>query len=174
MFSRNSEKEPPRPADGQKPFGVTTPPAMPAAAPHPATVNSGGSVSVIGTDLAIIGAGLKIVSQGTLQIDGEVQGDVLGSKVIIGQSGKVTGLVNAENVLVEGSVYGTIKGVDVVLKSNATVEGDIYHQMFTLEQGASFEGRSRRPKERGDLVPNLNTSTMSAQQAPPQPVAVEG
>ena len=160
MFSRNSDKETPRGPEPQKPFGAAQPPSLPGSA-RPTTPVSGphGSVSVIGSDLAIIGAGLKIVSQGSLQIDGEVQGDVLGSKVIIGQSGKVTGLVNAENVLVEGAVFGTIKGVDVTLKSSAKVEGNVFHQSFTLEQGASFEGRSRRPKDRAELMPVLTTSS---------------
>lgn len=167
MFSRNADKEPARGPEPQKPFGSTQPPAIPGTAARPAGPVSGqhGNVSVIGSDLAIIGAGLKIVSKGSLQIDGEVQGDVLGSKVIIGQSGKVTGLVNAENVLVEGSVFGTIKGVDVVLKSSARVEGDIFHQSFTLEQGAAFEGRSRRPQDRSELVPNLATSAASSSPA---------
>ena len=112
--------------------------------------------SVIGSDLTIIGSGLKIIAQRTLQVDGEVQGDVLGSTVVVGPSGKVTGLVNAEHVQINGAVHGTIKGVDVILASSAIVEGDIFHQSITLEQGASFEGRSRRPKERGELVPNLS------------------
>lgn len=121
------------------------------------------TTSVIGSDLAIIGTGLKIVAQKTLQVDGEVQGDVIGSKVVIGPSGKVTGLVNAENVHINGAVFGTIKGVDVVLSASAVVEGDIYHQAITLEQGAQFEGRSRRPQERAELVPDLSTPGRAAQ-----------
>ena len=35
--------------------------------------------SVISNDLKIIGQGLKIISQGTLQVDGEVEGDVRGT-----------------------------------------------------------------------------------------------
>src|SRR5262245_33204723 len=34
--------------------------------------------SVISNDLKIIGQGLKIISRGTLQVDGEVEGDVAG------------------------------------------------------------------------------------------------
>ncbi|MGI9423952.1 MAG: bactofilin family protein, partial [Hyphomicrobiaceae bacterium] len=114
--------------------------------------------SLIGSDLAIIGSGLKIVAQQTLQVDGEVQGDVLGARIIIGHSGKVTGLVNAEQVQVNGAVYGTIKAVEVTLASNAVVEGDIFHQTIVLEQGASFEGRSRRPKQREELMPDLRVA----------------
>jgi cytoskeletal protein CcmA (bactofilin family) len=99
------------------------------------------------------------VSRGILQVDGEVQGDVIGQKVVIGPTGKVTGLVNAEEIVVQGAVYGTIKAVDVKLTSSSTVEGDLYHQAFALEQGASFEGRSRRAATREELVPDLDALT---------------
>lgn len=159
MFTRNSERE--------APPGIPTPGA-PAAPPtnvaKPPPVQSAGAASnsVIGRDLTIIGSGLKIVSKGTLQVDGEVQGDVLGQKVVIGPTGKVTGLVNAEEIVVEGAVYGTIKALNVKLSASSVVEGDLYHQSFALEQGASFEGRSRRSENREELVPDLASLTTSA------------
>jgi len=168
MFSRTNEKDQPRPPEPANGF-TNAKPAPAAHRPMPTQSGNYNDISVIGTDLAIIGSGLKIVTQGTLQIDGEVQGDVLGSKIIISQNGRVTGLVNAEAVLVEGKVFGTIKAVDVTLKSTAMVEGDIFHRLFTLEQGASFEGRSRRPENQEELIPNLNTdqhSQASQQQSP--------
>ena len=154
MFSRNSDKEP---APATQAPALPTRRPMPQSSPPPAPAVSGGSAttSIIGSDLAIIGSGLKIVAQQTLQVDGEVQGDVVGSQIIVGQTGKVTGLVNAERVQVNGAVFGTIRGVEVTLSSSAVVEGDIFHHSFVLEQGAHFEGRSRRPKERQELVPDL-------------------
>ena len=41
--------------------------------------------------LKIIGQALRIISRGTLQVDGEVEGDVAGKEVIIGELGQVTG-----------------------------------------------------------------------------------
>ena len=35
-------------------------------------------------------------------------------------------------------------GGDVILKANTHVEGDIVHQSLAIEQGAYFEGKSRR------------------------------
>jgi len=165
MFSRQPEKEAPHAALAAQPFGASTPPSIPSNGARPSGSQAGsGPISVIGSDLTIIGAGLKIVSKGTLQIDGEVQGDVLGTKVVIGSGGKVTGLVNAEHVVVDGAVFGTIKGVNVTLKSTAEVEGDIYHQMFTLEQGGMFEGRSRRSQDTSELIPNLSSDAVSSPQ----------
>ena len=111
--------------------------------------------SVIGNDLKIIGQGLKIISQGTLQVDGEVEGDVGGSEVIIGEKGKVTGTVAAERVIVRGKISGVIRGATVTLQSSARVEGDIHHMSLAIEQGAEFDGRCRRPADAGELNLNL-------------------
>ena len=171
MFSRNPEKDGPA-APQQSAPNPTQMPAAAAAGPtlqrtaRPSTSGGNEMTSVIGSDLTIIGSGLKIIAQRTLQVDGEIQGDVMGSSVIIGQSGKVTGLVNAENVKVNGAVHGTIKGVNVVITSTAAVEGDIFHQTLALEQGAAFDGRSRRPKDQAELVPDLSGAAESGQ---PQP-----
>ena len=178
MFTRNSDKEPPRAAEQPTtmPSAQRRPmPAGPSVAQSAASpaANGASEMSLIGSDLAIIGSGLKIVAQRTLKVDGEVQGDVLGAQIIIGQSGKVTGLVNAEQVQVNGAVFGTIKAVDVTLSSGAVVEGDIFHHSIVLEQGANFEGRSRRPKDRAELVPDLTVSNHSANAAMSSPGPTE-
>jgi cytoskeletal protein CcmA (bactofilin family) len=148
----------------------TTPPPPPAAEPARETARKGAfqmsSLSVIGSDLMILGQGLKIISRGSLQIDGEVMGDVVGQEVVIGDSAKVTGLVNAEKVVVRGMVNGTIRGLDVMLSSNSNVEGDIHHKSLTIEQGAMFEGKSRRPADVESLRPRLEADDVSAEQQP--------
>jgi cytoskeletal protein CcmA (bactofilin family) len=45
-------------------------------------------------------------------------------------------------VIVDGTIEGPIKGGEVILKSRAHVIGDIHHQSLSIENGASFEGRS--------------------------------
>ena len=120
--------------------------------------------SVIGNDLKIIGQGLKIISQGTLQVDGEIEGDVGGTEVIIGEQGKVTGTVAAERVIVRGKVAGVIRGEAVTLQSSARVEGDIHHMQLSIEQGAEFDGRCRRPGSPSEL--NLNLEAVSPQPRP--------
>ena len=183
MFSRQSDKvssqqgavpQAQRPAPPPQPNGseVSLPQAIAetkasdagrSAQQPPPLSGTGMTKSVIGQDLTIIGSGLKIVSKGLLQVDGEVQGDVIGLKVVITSSGKVTGVVNAEEILVEGSVYGTIRAAEVTLAASSVVEGDLYHQSLALEQGSIFEGRSRRVEKREDLVPDLaNLTTRGA------------
>jgi|SRR6476660_6790279 len=59
---------------------------------------SSGEKSVIGNDLKIIGQGLKIIGRGTLQVDGEIEGDVQAVEVVVGERGKVTGMVAGQQV----------------------------------------------------------------------------
>src|SRR5262249_25698073 len=85
MFTRNSTAEPKKlePIKSNAGPNLSAPQApQPQRRPNAAEV---GAKSVIGNDLKIIGQGLKIISQGTLQVDGEIEGDVGGSEVIIGE-----------------------------------------------------------------------------------------
>jgi cytoskeletal protein CcmA (bactofilin family) len=146
MFTRGAAPE------SQEPFRPKPPPKLPRA---PSLGPTGGT-SVISNDLRIIGQGLKIISQGTLQVDGEVEGDVAGAEVIIGEQGKVTGTVAADRVIVRGRISGVIRGMTVALQSSARVEGDIHHMSLAIEQGAEFDGRCRRPGNPADLEINLD------------------
>jgi cytoskeletal protein CcmA (bactofilin family) len=122
--------------------------------------------SVISNDLKIIGQGLKIISQGTLQVDGEVEGDVRGTEVIIGEKGRVTGTVAAERVIVRGTISGVIRGMTVTLQASSRVEGDIHHMSLAIEQGAEFDGRCKRPADASELNLELDGSSVATM---PQP-----
>jgi cytoskeletal protein CcmA (bactofilin family) len=56
----------------------------------------------------------------------------------------VTGNVTAEDVVVRGHLVGSIRGLRITLQAQCHVEGDIFAQSLALEQGAHFDGRSRR------------------------------
>ena len=99
------------------------------------------SQSQIGSDLTIIG---NLVSKGEVHIDGEVQGDLHAANIIVGESARITGGIVADEVIVRGTVMGSIRGKRVVLQSSSKVEGDIFHSQLAIEQGAFFEGKSRR------------------------------
>ena len=111
---------------------------------------------MISNDLRIIGQSLKIISRGTLQVDGEVEGDVGGAEIIIGEEGRVTGTVAAERVIVRGRISGVIRAMTVALQSSARVEGDIHHMSLAIEQGAEFDGRCRRPADASELQLDLD------------------
>jgi cytoskeletal protein CcmA (bactofilin family) len=151
MFTRN-------PTNGAVPPEPRTPPPTGALnrTPQPRPLTVEGGKSVISNDLKIIGQGLKIISRGTLQVDGEVEGDVAGAEIIIGEQGKVTGTIAAERVIVRGRTSGVIRATSVALQGSARVEGDIHHISLTIEQGAEFDGRCRRPADPSELHVDLN------------------
>lgn len=114
-------------------------PAVPAAAP--ARVADRSAASVIGPDLTILGI---LISKGEVHVEGEVQGDIHGSHITIGEKAKITGTIVSEEVVVRGHVMGSIRGRRVMLQASSHVDGDIHHQTLSIEQGAFFEGKSRR------------------------------
>ena len=123
--------------------------------------------SVIGNDLKIIGQGLKIIGRGVLQVDGEIEGDVQAAEVIVGERGKVTGMVAGRQVVVRGKVSGIVCGRTIALQAASNVNGDIHHMSLLIEQGALFEGRSRRARSEQDLNAVVDGS-------PNQQLAVNG
>jgi len=153
MFTRNSD---PAPLDPGKPI-LKPAPASPPQLQHPESSAAG--KSVISNDLKIIGQGLKIISRGTLQVDGEVEGDVAGAEIIIGEQGKVTGTVAAERVIVHGRTSGVIRAMTVALRASARVEGDIHHMSLAIEEGAEFDGNCRRPANSKELEPDLDAQS---------------
>jgi cytoskeletal protein CcmA (bactofilin family) len=97
--------------------------------------------SIIGEDLTIRG---NITSKGEIQIDGEIEGDIRCGSLLLGDKSKVTGGVAAEDVVVRGHIVGSITGLRITLQAQSHVEGDIFCQTLAIEQGAYFEGKSRR------------------------------
>jgi len=97
--------------------------------------------SVIGPDLTIKG---ELISKGELHIDGEFEGNIRGAHVVIGEHARTAGDIIAEEIVIRGHVMGTVRGRVVNLQSTSHVEGDIFHKSFAIEDGATFEGTSRR------------------------------
>jgi cytoskeletal protein CcmA (bactofilin family) len=148
MFTRDS-------TTGQaplEPFAGARPASPPSADGRSAEAGK----SVISNDLRIIGQSLRIISRGTLQVDGEVEGDVGGAEIIIGKEGRVTGTVAAERVIVRGRISGVIRAMTVALQPSARVEGDIHHMSLVIEQGAEFDGRCRRSANASELQLDLD------------------
>ena len=107
----------------------------------PSVSGSDHKISIIGLDLTVIG---DVTSKGELRVDGEVEGDIDGNRVVVGEQARITGTVRAEDIVIFGQVMGSVGGRSVSLQSTSRVEGDVYHQVLIIEQGASFEGKSVR------------------------------
>jgi len=94
----------------------------------------------------VIAEGLKIVgsvtAEGLVEVNGQVEGELHCTSLVISRQGRVAGTITAQRVVVDGNVEGPIQGGEVLLNSKAHVVGDIHHQSLAIEKGAYFEGRS--------------------------------
>src|SRR4029078_9841253 len=72
------------------------------------------------------------------------QGGTHCASLLLGDKSQVSGRVIAEDIVVRGRVVGSVRGLRVPLQAQSHVEGDIFHQSLAIEQGAYFEGKSRR------------------------------
>jgi len=94
----------------------------------------------------VIAKGIKIVgsvtAEGLVEVNGQIDGELHCTSLIVSRGAHVTGTIAAGRVVVDGKVDGPIQGGEVILKSNAHVVGDIQHQSLAIERGAYFEGRS--------------------------------
>jgi cytoskeletal protein CcmA (bactofilin family) len=99
------------------------------------------ALSSIGPTMSVVG---QVVCTGQARVFGRVEGELRVSDLLIGEGGHVEGTVIAQEVTVRGHVKGTIRALRVRLEDGATVEGDIFHRSLLVEEGALFEGSSRR------------------------------
>ena len=123
--------------------------------------------SIISNDLTIMGQDLKIISKGALKVDGEIQGEIRGVDIIVSENGKVTGTISAQSVIIDGKVMGTVQAAMVTLRKKAHVEGDVHHTSLTIEEGAIFDGRSRRHEDAAELAPQLDVQGQTPSSSPP-------
>jgi cytoskeletal protein CcmA (bactofilin family) len=102
--------------------------------------------SLIAENVSLAG---DLASDGDVQLDGAVQGDLRVGHLTIGETGQVEGAITADAVEIRGRVMGTVTAKAVRLYATARVDGDITHGQLAIDAGAQFVGRSVK------LVPAL-------------------
>lgn len=141
--------------------GAEAPSLMNSNRPAPRT-----APSILGTDLVIVG---NIISEGDLQIDGKIEGDVKSVSLTVGEKAQIKGEITCDKALIHGSVSGRITAKDVYLSKNARIVGDINHDLVAIERGAFVDGQIRR---RQATKPSAQ-ATASAAKAKAEPAAAE-
>ena len=110
-------------------------------------------LSILSGNLRVTGS---LVTEGDIQIDGIVEGDVTSGSVTVGSSGRVSGEIRADSARILGRVQGRIHARMVMLMSTAHVEGDVLHETISIENGAKIDGRY------GPLQPEPKVATPPA------------
>nr|WP_295372199.1 polymer-forming cytoskeletal protein [uncultured Sphingosinicella sp.] len=75
-----------------------------------------------------------------LHIEGRVVGDVRCATLILGESSKISGSVQAARVRVAGTVDGAIETRDLAIEASAKVTGEITYGRLRVASGAVIEG----------------------------------
>ena len=114
------------------------------AAPAKRSAMKSKAPSILSSDLSVSGS---IVSEGEVQLDGAVEGDVRAGQLTVGEEASVKGEVIAESAIIRGRVEGSIRARQVQLAATARVEGDVIHASLAIESGAYFDGHCRRSSD---------------------------
>ena len=97
---------------------------------------------------SIISEGTKvkgdIFSDGTIHVDGKVEGDVNCGQLIIGVRGSVSGSVSAGDLHLYGSLSGKAMVDSLFVAKTAKLTGDATHNSIAIEPGAYIDGHCIR------------------------------
>lgn len=94
----------------------------------------------------VLGAGSKfegkLYFEGVVRIDGVFIGEIYTrGELIIGESAKVNGEMEVENVDISGEVEGRITASNKVhIRGTAKVKGEVYTRVLIVDEGAVFNG----------------------------------
>lgn len=118
--------------------------------------------TIINQDTRVEG---KLQSKRKIQVDGEVAGEIHCDALDVGSSARVIGDVWTNDAHISGRLEGKLFADTVSLYSTSHVIGDIEHMSLSLEQGAEFEGSSRRRPEKAvgaTKMPAMPTTAKTA------------
>ena len=97
--------------------------------------------SIISADMNILG---NMVSDGTVDIDGRVEGNVKAHHITVREGGRIHGDLHADIAQVYGHVHGIVRAREVHLYASCHVEGTIMHETLSVEDGAFVDGKFKR------------------------------
>jgi cytoskeletal protein CcmA (bactofilin family) len=95
----------------------------------------------------------KLMFNGSVRIDGDFKGSIFGSgTLVIGEGAEIEADIRVDSVLVSGEVRGQI---DVKKKiriySTGKVTGDLNVPVFSVEEGAFFEGTCHMTRNEAEV-----------------------
>ena len=104
----------------------------------------------------------KIIFQGTLRIDGVVEGEVEGNDTLmLGENGIVKGVCRVAKAVISGKFRGELLANEkIILKNNADVEGKIFTPSLIIEEGAYFNGTCKMSEITKKVIEQNNTEEL--------------
>jgi len=113
------------------------------------------SASIITPGTSIKG---EIRCEGNILLNGEFEGGIFSqSEVVVGKSGRVSGEIQAQKLLVSGEFRGNFVGEVIDIMPYGKVYGDVKVNNIIIEPNAVFEGETKivsgriQPEEFSDV-----------------------
>jgi cytoskeletal protein CcmA (bactofilin family) len=95
----------------------------------------------LGSDAEVSG---KLSFAEATRVEGKLKGEVRASLLVVGPQGVVHATVRADKLVVLGEVRGDVQGATrVEVCAGGKLYGDVETQSLVIQEGATFEGRSR-------------------------------
>lgn len=101
-----------------------------------------------------INGGTEIIgdinSNGDIRLDGILSGNINAKgKLVVGESGKVKGIINCKNADIFGIIEGKVNVSELLaLKSSAQIIGDILTNRLAIEPGCKFTGNCKMTEDK--------------------------
>ena len=99
------------------------------------------SSSILANSFSLKGS---ISCKGELQIDGRINGNLNGEKVILGPESVMDGTLTADEITISGKFKGKIKGKSIRLDAGASVDAEITYEVLAIENGSSINGTVKK------------------------------
>jgi cytoskeletal protein CcmA (bactofilin family) len=141
MLGGKKKEEPMGTTAWDDPRSTATGP-VPAAAPTATVPAPAEGSTFIARGSEFVG---KLTFEGTVRIDGNVQGEIFSKgTLIIGPGAQIKAAINVESCQIMGTVHGNVNARQKLeLKKPGRLVGDIRTPTLVLEAGVIFEGNCR-------------------------------
>jgi len=94
-----------------------------------------------------------IKTQGTLRVDGTVEGNIETDWLILGETAQLRGDASARGIIIGGKVEGNIKATEIIeIKAKGQVTGELATSKLSIAEGAIFDGRSTMHREESNVI----------------------
>ena len=94
--------------------------------------------AVIGADAKFVGTISNVKS---IEIEGAVEADLTAEKLSIGASGRFSGQVSCDLVVIGGAYDGIMQAGSIWATETAQIAGEIHYQSLQMDRGAALNCR---------------------------------
>ena len=96
------------------------------------------SRAIIGADAKFVGTISNVKS---IEIEGAVEADLTAEKLSIGATGKFTGQVTSDLVVIGGAYDGIMQAGSIWATETAQIAGEIHYKSLQMDRGAALNCR---------------------------------